>query len=659
MLSESALENFVALIKNVEERGPLQPEDSPESALRAQEGPGGLYRAELAKLWRSLRIACVAGDTPQTSVQVLDRIVGELIEEEQRCYVPLTCSDAWMRAIRWAMTRIEPSVAAFRHNRQFQVGMACQRLRQRGYHVDIGAHGPRLDDETQATIANKISLLILQAGGANVANRICAFMRESNALHDGLWLLGNRVVDTGDIRPPAPPIGWLFSLAIRHIHRKPSSRKFQVTLQAAESLAVDVAACLDCQRYTQFEELNLHATDFLRVLAESLTWRELFSLPQVPPRTLTILRQALSMVKWPNGAGELRHEVDRLFTELDHLLSVLSDDCLTKIPQQTAREQYPALWRHARAETGQANANYLGPLEASKRNHETFVFFETTDGDVLTLPRAMTAAAACEVIFGQIWSTIPARAFRVVGDTLEQSIALACRGKADSIYQGVRYRAADGKHLEIDVATRTGQQVVLFETKAKSLTRASRSGNLIAFLDDYTKSYLSLLKQLFRHDRHLKNNLTPLTEAGEDVDAISVMKVAVSPLSYGPVSDKFMANILLTSIAQARLVHASPDPKLARILNEFNKTMDEIMPDLMEAEAPRNAEVDLFGYMLDVVWLDLGQLLYVLDRGLSVEKGLSAFKHLTFATRDFWTEVAFADQRQITAGEWHPFQRVN
>lgn len=658
MLPDSALETFVALFRRAEERGASQAAEPPELALRAEEGSGNLlYGAELTPLWQSLKIACAAGDAPEIAVQVFDKIVRQLTEEG-RCYVPLTCSDAWMRAIRWAMPLIESPDSIVR-DRQLQVGMACRRLRQRGYHVGISVHGPRLDDETQAAVANRISFLILQAGGANVAHQICAFMRQTNALHDGLWLLGNRVVSIGDIRPPALPIGWLFSLAIRHIHRKPSSRKFQVTLQSAADLAIDVAACLDCQRYRQFEEMDLHATDFLRVLAESLTWRELFSLPQVPPRTLTTLRGALSMVKWPNGAGELRHEMDRLFTELDHLLSVLSDDCLTKIPQQRARKQYPALWRHARAEPGEANADYLGPLEASKRNHEKFVFFETTDGDVLTLPRAMTAAAACEVIFGQIWSTIPERASQVVGDTLEKSVALACRGKADSVHQGVCYRAANGNHLEIDVATRTGQQIVLFETKAKSLTRVSRSGDMIAFLGDYTKSYLSLLKQLIRHDHYLKSNLTPLTETGEDIDAISVMKVAVSPLSYGPVSDKVLANALLRSIVQARLAHASPDPNLARVLSEFNKALDEIRSELVEVGTQENGEIDLFRYMLDVIWLDLGQLLYVLDRGLSVEKGLSALKHLTFATRDFWTEAAFADRGQITAGKWRPLQRTN
>ena len=653
MLPDFALDTFVDLFKRAKETGILQAAEPPESALRGGEGSGNLvYAGEFTQLWRSLKIACAAGDTPEIVVQVFDKIIRQLSEEE-RCYVPLTCSDAWIEAIQWALPEIESS-DSIGGDRQLQVGKACQRLRQRGYHVSINAHGPHLDDQTQAAIAQRISFLILQAGGANVAHWICGLVRQKNALHDGLWLLGNQVASIRNTFPPALPIGWLFSLAIRHIHRSPSSRKFRNTLKAAISLATDVAACLDCQRYSQFEEMNLHATDFLRVLGESLTWREVFSLPQVPPRTLTTLREALSIVKWPNGVEELRHEVDRSFAEVEHLLSVSSDDCLTRIPQHRAREQYPILWRQARAEPGEANADYLGPLEASKRNHEKFVFFGAADGDVWVLPCAMTAAAACEVIIGRILSAIRHEAPQIIGATIEKSVFLACRGKADAVYLNEGYYAADGRHLEIDIATRTGQQIVLFETKSKSLTRTSRSGDMVEFLSDYTKSFLSLLKQLVRHDRCLKNGYTPLTENGEDLQTISVMKVAVSPLSYGPASDKVLTNVLLCSMAHARLTSTDAEPRRDRILDEFNKTLEEIETEWAEIGGPENGEIDLFRCMLDVFWLDLGELLYVLDRGLTVEKGLSALKNLTFATRDFWTEAAFADRQQITAGKWRP-----
>ena len=57
-------------------------------------------------------------------------------------------------------------------------------------------------------------------------------------------------------------------------------------------------------------------------------------------------------------------------------------------------------------------------------------------------------------------------------------------------------------------------------------------------------------------------------------------------------------------------------------------------------------------YLIDLFWLDLGQLLYALYRGRSIVEGLSALKHLTFGTQDFWTEAAFADRQGLAKRHW-------
>ena len=45
------------------------------------------------------------------------------------------------------------------------------------------------------------------------------------------------------------------------------------------------------------------------------------------------------------------------------------------------------------------------------------------------------------------------------------------------------------------------------------------------------------------------------------------------------------------------------------------------MSELTEAGTQENGEIDLFGYMLNVIWLDLGQLLYVLIEVCRLRKG--------------------------------------
>ena len=95
---------------------------------------------------------------------------------------------------------------------------------------------------------------------------------------------------------------------------------------------------------------------------------------------------------------------------------------------------------------------------------------------------------------------------------------------------------ANGQTLEIDVIAREGDEIVLIEAKAKSLTSKARTGDSIAFFADYNKSFLAQLRQLVRHETHIKSGVTPITKKGEDLDSLRVTQIAVSPLSYGPVS---------------------------------------------------------------------------------------------------------------------------
>lgn len=59
---------------------------------------------------------------------------------------------------------------------------------------------------------------------------------------------------------------------------------------------------------------------------------------------------------------------------------------------------------------------------------------------------------------------------------------------------------------------------------------------------------------------------------------------------------------------------------------------------------PKDAEGhhDLFRFFLCTRWLDLGQLLFALDRTGRVDTALQRVRHLTTGSRDFWTEFATA-----------------
>ena len=561
-----------------------------------------------------------------------------------------------MNAIRWARSQQStppPSILAIEQNdRESRVGAACARLRKRGYRIPIHAYGPNISETTRKQITADVDALVAECGGINTLGAIFAFMDQSRAIHDGIWMFGTGPSSTGRSPEPTVPVAWLISLALRHITKQEQAVASTTARKDMIELATDFAASMDCQRYSQFEDLNAGPRDFLRILAESLKWRELFTLPQVPPSTLKTIRSALLEVSWPDCLDATRGSVDGIFHEVDALIEGMSARAITELPTRVARTSFPYLWCHALGRTGRVNHDYLDPFGNVSRNHERFVFFETAQNSVILLSPAMVAANACEALFRLVWKNAGIGAGDIVGEALEAAVAKACRVHTQCVSEGLRYKV-QRTEFEMDIVVKEQKEVVLFETKAKSLTSRSRTGDVVQFIDDYAKSFLALLRQLVRHERHIRDVRTPLDLSCVDPSTVRVTKVAVSPLSYGPAADHSLAGILFRSIAQARLHASSGNAKHEEILESFNKKLEEIMDDIEKVAPRRDGSIDLFQYMLDVFWFDLGELLYVLQRGRSVHDALSGLRHLTFGTRDFWTEVAWAGRQGFTRDKWH------
>ena len=201
----------------------------------------------------------------------------------------------------------------------------------------------------------------------------------------------------------------------------------------------------------------------------------------------------------------------------------------------------------------------------------------------MILPRAMTTSATLNTIFELIWSVGLQGTNKFVGDVFEKAISIACRAKSNSVYESVHYDVGRANY-EIDIAARVGNYVLLIEAKAKMLTSKSRTVDMIAFLKDYTDSYLRLLKQLAQHDRSLTEGLTPLTTDGEDTSDLRVTKVAVSPLSFGPSSDRSLASALLRSVANAQFESMTGNQNDAAVVMQLNKIIKEILQSIPKGE---------------------------------------------------------------------------
>ena len=189
MLKRSDLGAFLELARHAEQETTTPSTLNPESVLRAPgRSDGLLHRNELTRLRRSLKIASVAGDVPESAHRILHTIAQEL-STEGFTYMPLTRSKEWLEAISWA--RIHPATPTSdlrpqpRQDRQWVVGKACRALRDRGYRVDIDALGPDVDVDTRIEIAREVDSLFAQMGGISAAEQIFQILRDTQRVHAG------------------------------------------------------------------------------------------------------------------------------------------------------------------------------------------------------------------------------------------------------------------------------------------------------------------------------------------------------------------------------------------------------------------------------------------------------------------------------------------
>ncbi|WP_428697109.1 hypothetical protein [Stappia sp.] len=610
---------------------------------------GGLNAADLWRLSRSIQIAASAGLMSE-AVAITLGIVSKDVSGDR--YAGFDHPEAWIEAICWAKKQPDFLKEPSWTERVAHVGKAASRLIKRGYRIEASAFGPYASPETVKQICNQIISLVKLLGGASCAQQIFRVLVESKAVHDGFFIFGNRVSSTPREYAPAYPWGWLLTLAIANLGSPGSANKPEVAWKTLTDLARDFAAIHDCQRYSQYEQMaRIPPEEFERVLRESITWRELFSLPQAPQLIVMKISDALKDCLKPVDEEKLGFKLVDLLNELRLLLVQSHDTELRLFASGPVRASHPILWREALGNKDKVNPGYKEPADSHHRNQDRFLIFEATDNSVALLPRPLAVNAACEMLFRLIWRRLPkSRAAEVTGQVLELAIAAACREKSPPIVAPDVSYERDNQVFQLDVGTRDESALVLFETKAKSLTAKARSGIIYSGFIDYADSFLAILKQLVRHDFYLrKTGLPPLTSGDEKMEDLKVFKVAVSPLSYGPIMDRLLTATAMPAILGRKFGSVSAKAEDVKAIEDFNAATTEIL-DRLAKVAPTNdqGELDLFPYFIDVYWMDLGQLLYALDRAPSVSAAFRPLQHLTFGTRDFWTEIAFADSQLLT-----------
>ena len=613
-----------------------------EVALQAS-APAWLRR-DVRRIARMASVAAAAGDTARSVADAADRIADRAGDGYLR---PMADAPSWISAIRWAIDDLAASppfgTAPGSTTREQEVGTACARLRGRGYAVEIDALGCRLRESDRQQIVQGADTLAARLGGVEVLDQLFRILCEQQRFHDGVFLLGDVVPPVGRSKSPTLPYGWLLSLGLKHVGPARTLRRPEIAWGNLTAQMTDYAAVVDVERYSNMERVNVGPGDLVPALEEALGWHQLFTFPRYTTQAVLRLAEAMGKVLDEHDRRAFGMDLHRVTAEIRNLLWTTFPDKRALVSRKGAMAAFPLLAAATLARRGVVNEKFQDPFDAGARNQELFTIFHAGDDDCLLLPTCVTAAHAATFLITRIWRTLEQRrAEKVVGQVCEQAVADICRRLPAAHVQKDLKCYIGKEELQIDVLVEEEPDLTVLEVKSKALTRQALSGDMIQYLSDYRTSYLAMLLQLVRRERHLRNGHPALPTAPPDV---RVGKVAVSPLSYGPLSDAGLGRNLFIGLANSRL---SPSPWVDRAaageLAKLNPIVRNILSEFERLPVMSDdGRQDLWSEMLGYHWLDVAQLCHLVGRGgLAAE--LKRRRHFTFSSHDFWTESAYGDR---------------
>ncbi|BCI65938.1 hypothetical protein [Acetobacter aceti] len=610
---------------------------APDVILSAAEGTW--HSGDVRRLTKLARIAAATGDMADEVARAIERLA---MKARQGRFVDCEEADLWVAALRWAIddlasnTRFLPDPGLT--TRDHEVGAAGVRLRKAGYPVEVGADGCRIAEEHRRELLRRIDGLVSYLGGAEVLQQLFRILDEQGRFEDGMWLLGDIVPPMGQRKDPTIPYGWLFTLALKHVKPVAKLRKPEVEWDNLVKLSRDYAALVDVERYDNLPRIDVDSAELIPTLVEALGWHQLFTFPRyrstVVLQFVQAMREELDAAQW-RAFGV---QPTTLALELSTLFEMASAKAPMTMHRAEAERRLPNLLRLASARQGGVNEKFVDPFQAEARTSDGVILFEMGD-KYLILPETVVAAQAATMLMTRIWRCLEDEvAKKAVGAICERVVTSIC-----AMFPGVSVATDLVYHVgkqrfQIDVMATEDDEITLLEVKSKSLTKMALSGDMAQYLLDFDTSYLAMLKQLVRHETHLRggNAELPSIAAGS-----RITKVAVSPLTYGPLSDVHLSQSILLGLFRVTLHTSVPNDRDAKILANLAKDVNSIGRSLENFVGQRSGQYrDVRVALMDYQWLDMAQLDAVVRLKAGVSAAFKILRQVSFASHDFWHEVA-------------------
>ena len=446
------------------------------------------------------------------------------------------------------------------------------------------------------------------------------------------------------------PWHFIYNLALKHFEGVPSARDPQPVLEEMEELACDLAAAIDVEPHSSYENMVIPGSWLSGILFETTIYDELFAFPQWQPRAaesiVPLWIEALGDAgcKFPDFSSEAWKAIaaSLIATSKSSSIEPLSAADLQSrvLPRAQAARALELLSQN----TATLNKGYRTPFDTTARISSWRPVIKTSRGGHFVQPTAITTRAFCERLYSLMRKESDPNIENKVGSALELATlkSLEASNIKPKIVNGSYHGDAKGTVLEADIVVETDDRIFLIECTKKFLTSAARRGNTLATMQDLEGSFLKLVQQLAGHEARLRRDGEIRFNDGKVLELRhrAIEKIGINLFDHGSLQNRDFTIALVELIAGGKMDSASPAADAA--VAAVNRRLDRIDVSLRRIVAAQGGDRDraLHKFAMSTWWLSLDQLRYITIKGEGdLWRGLSYIRNVTARSGDLVYEV--------------------
>ncbi|OXT01648.1 hypothetical protein B7H23_01360 [Notoacmeibacter marinus] len=575
----------------------------------------------------------------------------EALREDERIK-PLSEKMAWQVAISAAVRAINASSFRNSYNdntREGVVGRSLMALKRKGFGFEIDGLGARLTKPAYNKVCAKIEQKICRVGGFDAANALLNVMTKSSRIYDGSLLHARTPAQIYRTAEAGTPWHYIYTLALKHIEAKPTRTNAEKILQDMEELAGLMAASLNVEPQSSYENLSLSGPGLPGALYDTVIYDELFAFPQWQPLAAEFLGPVWLDQLESAGCNFPVARKDQWADFLAGLLRLARSDQLIQVrsldfvsPGLTAEQAFQML-EALNVADGALNSGYMTPSDNKARNSTFYPVFRAR-GDVWVVqPKAVVSRALIERLFTLMRQQGDAELGNKYGVALERTTEAILRHFGmEPTFRNAGYAGSSrGQTFEVDLVYETPERIFLVECTKKPLTAPARGGHTMAIINDLEASFLKLVQQLAHHEARLRSDGRIDFDDGRSLllGGRKIEKIGISLFDHGSLQDRNMTMSLINLLAGSQMT--TDHPEFDAITERTNRRLEKLAGSIREIIGvdEKKAERAFFSFAMSTWWLSIDQLFYLCAKGGGLWQGLLKPRHLTNRSGDLIAEI--------------------